>query len=331
MSRHRVIIDCDPGHDDFAAIALAAQSPSIQIDAIIAVNGNAPLAHTSRNALSIAAALDLDCPVYAGADLPLLHRYGYPTEFHGVTGMDSVGATLPAHTRKLEQGHGATEIIRRVREAPGQITLIALGPMTDIALALSIDPGIAALVREFVFMGGGLIGGNVTARAEFNLWADPEAAAIVFASGMATTMFGLDVTNRAWLSMAELGSLRAGGDGPNPLADILQFYADGSGDVRAGRAPGPALHDPCPIAWLIQPDLFTIEHLPVRICHETGEDYGATTADRRAWRDLDAPAIGVATDIDRDGFAALLLPALQLAATQISDKSQEQTLAQHGV
>ncbi|WP_165352909.1 nucleoside hydrolase [Loktanella sp. IMCC34160] len=322
MSQHRVIIDCDPGHDDFAAIALAAQSKSIQIEAIIAVNGNAPLSHTVRNALSIAAALDLDCPVHAGAELPFLHRYAYPTEFHGETGLDSSGAMLPNHDRGAEQRHGALEIIQRVRAAPGEITIVALGPMTDIALALTLDPGIAPLVREIVFMGGALSGGNVTSQAEFNIWADPHAAAIVLAAGVRTTMFGLDVTNRAWLTMDELASLREGVDTPNPLADILQFYAEGSGDVRAGRTPGPALHDPCPIAWLIQPELFEVEALPVSVCCTTGDHFGTTYSDRRAWRDEAAPTISVATGIDRDGFAGLLTPALHMAAKQIAEKTQ---------
>lgn len=320
MPNHRVIIDCDPGHDDFAALALAASAPEIHIEAIIAVNGNAPRHHTVRNALAIAAALDLDCPVFAGAELPLHHRYDYPTAFHGHTGMDSQGANLPPHDRVLAQGHGALEIIRQVRNAPGEITLVALGPMTTIALALSLDPGIAPLVRELVFMGGGINGGNVTAQAEFNIWADPDAAAIVLRSGMRTTMFGLNVTNRAWVSMAELETLSSGIEGPNPVSDILQFYAQGSGDVRMGRMPGPALHDPCPVAWLIKPDLFQVEQMPVTVCCVLGEHYGATSADRRAWRDPALPQIGVAVGIDRDGFVARLLPALKAVAGAIAAK-----------
>lgn len=318
MPKHRVIIDCDPGHDDFAALALAASAPEIHIEAIIAVNGNAPLRHTADNALAIAAALDLDCPVFAGAELALHHRYAYPTAFHGRTGLDSKGATLPPHNRVLAEGHGALEIIRRVRSAPGEITLVALGPMTTIALALSLDPGIAPLVRELVFMGGGIDGGNVTAQAEFNIWADPDAAAIVLRSGMRVIMFGLNVTNRAWISMAELETLNFGIEAPNPVADILQFYAQGSGDVRLGRTPGPALHDPCPIAWLIDPDLFEIETLPLTVCCVPGDYYGATSTDRRAWRDPDLPQIGVAVDIDRDGFAGRLMPALKAAAGTIA-------------
>lgn len=320
MAEHRVIIDCDPGHDDFAAIALANHAPSIHIEAIIAVNGNAPLVHTCRNALSIAAALDLDCPVYAGAELPLLHRYPYPSEFHGETGMDSIGAPLPPHDRKLAEGHGALEIIKRVRAAPGEITLVTLGPMTDLALALSLDPGIAPLVREFVFMGGGLSTGNVTARAEFNIWADPEAAAIVLKAGMTTTMFGLDVTNEAWLAPDDMAAIRAAAPRANAVADILQYYTDRSGDIKAGRVPGPALHDPCPIAWLIDPSLFTLEALPVEIGTERGPFYGTTHADRRAWA-ADASRIAVATDLDRPRLAKLMTKALAEAATKIGSAS----------
>jgi inosine-uridine nucleoside N-ribohydrolase len=319
MAPHRVIIDCDPGHDDFAAIALAADSPDIRIEAIIAVNGNAPLAATTVNALDVAAALDTGCPVYAGAELPLLHRYPYPAEFHGESGMDSAGPALPAHGLKLAEGHGAAEIIRRVRAAPGEITLVCLGPLTNLALALSLDPAIAPLIRQLVFMGGGLSGGNVTAQAEFNFWADPEAAAIVLQSGVKTVMFGLDVTNHARLSPQSLAEIRASVPGPNPVAGLMDFYAGTSGDAAEA---GPALHDPCPVAWLLDPEIFELTDLPVSVSTAAGPSYGATTADSRPWRDPDLPAIRVATAIDHARFEPLLKQALMRAAVRISKKFQ---------
>jgi inosine-uridine nucleoside N-ribohydrolase len=320
MTRRRLIIDCDPGHDDFAAIALAVTSGTFDIEAITAVCGNAPLDRTSANALAIADALGTSIPVYAGAVAPLLHRYEFPAAFHGVTGLDSTGATLPPPRRALAPGHAALEIVSRVNAAPGEITLVVVGPMTNIALALALDPGLAQKVRELVFMGGGIIGGNVTARAEFNIWADPEAAAIVLNSGIKATMFGLDVTNRAWLDVGDLARLRAAVPGPNPVADIIQFYTDRSGDIAAGRVPGPALHDTCPVAWLLDPTLFQTESLSVTVETAPGRNYGATDADRRSWAPGHLPRIDVAMELDRPHLAALVTDALVEAARRIAQR-----------
>jgi len=318
MTRRRLIIDCDPGHDDFAAIALAVTSGVFEIEAITAVCGNAPLDRTVANALTIADALGTSIPVYAGAVAPLLHRYEFPAAFHGVTGLDSAGATLPPPRRGIAPGHAALEIAARVNAAPGEITLVVLGPMTNLALALALDPELASKVRELVFMGGGIVGGNVTARAEFNIWADPEAAAIVLASGIKATMFGLDVTNRAWLDTADLARVRAAVPQPNPVADIIQFYTDRSGDVAAGRVPGPSLHDTCPVAWLIDPTLFQTESLPVTVETSPGPRYGATDADRRTWAPDHLPRIDVALELDRPRLAARVTDALVEAAKRIA-------------
>ena len=323
MHRHRLIIDCDPGHDDFAAIALAATSGVIDIEAITTVCGNASLANTTANALAIVHALGLDVPVYAGAQSALLHhRDWFPVEFHGVTGMDSAGATLPQSPRQPAPGYAAVEIVNRINAAPGEITLAVLGPMTNVALALALDPGIAKRVRQLVFMGGGIEAGNVTAQAEFNMWADPEAAAMVLRAAMPTTMFGLDVTNRAWLAPEDLERIKAATPEPNPVADIFQFYSYQSGDVRSGRIPGPPLHDTCPIAWLIDPDLFRIEQLPVEMVTARGSAYGATLADRRPWAPEDLPRMGVALDLNREGIAAHVTRALVATAQRVA-KLQE--------
>ncbi len=320
MTRRRLIIDCDPGHDDFAAIALAVTSGVFEIEAITAVCGNAPLPRTAANALAIADALGTSIPVYAGAVAPLLHRYDFPAAFHGVTGLDSAGATLPPPRRPLAPGHAALEIAARVNAAPGEITLAVVGPMTNVALALALDPDIASKVRELVFMGGGIVGGNVTARAEFNIWADPEAAAIVLNSGIKTTMFGLDVTNRAFIDTDDLKRLRAAVPAPNPVADIIQFYSERSGDIAAGRVPGPALHDTCPIAWLIDPTLFQTESLSVTVETAPGPGYGATDADRRTWAPDHLPRIDVALELDRPRLARLVTDALVEAARRIADR-----------
>ena len=299
----------------------AAQSGRLTIEAITTVTGNAPVSKTSANALSIAAALDLECEVFAGAEAPLLHRYDFPTEFHGETAMDSSGANLPTHSRKLGGEHAALEIIRRVRANPKELTIVLLGPMTNLALALSLDPGIAAEICKVAFMGGGLSGGNVTPQAEFNIWADPEAAHIVLSSGLNISMFGLDVTDVAWLALEDLERIRGSGPDINPLADILHFYTERSIDMAAGRVPGPALHDTCPIAWLIDPTFFRLERLPVSVGTIPGPFYGATHSDRRSRADhVDFP-VSVAVEIDRPRFAALLTENLCAAAKKIRCKS----------
>ena len=322
MTRRRLIIDCDPGHDDFAAIALAATSVGLEIEAITTVCGNAPIERTTANALAIVGALGVPIPVYSGAVAPLLQRYEFPAAFHGVTGLDSVGATLPPPRQGVTPGHAALEIIARVNAAPGEITLVALGPMTNLALALALDPDVATKVRELVFMGGGLSGGNVTARAEFNVWADPEAAALVLRSGIKATMFGLDVTNRAWLDGDDLARLKAAVAAPNPVSDIIQFYTERSGDVAAGRAPGPSLHDTCPVAWLVDPTLFETESLPVTVDTTGGPHYGATDADRRPWAPPHHQRIDVALELDQPRLARLVTDALIDVAKRIANQAQ---------
>ena len=321
MSKQRIIIDCDPGHDDFAAIALATQSDRFAIDAITTVTGNAPVSKTSVNALSIAAALDLECDVFSGAEAPLLHRYDFPTEFHGESGMDSCGANLPAHSRILGEGHAALEIIRRVRASPEELIIVLMGPMTNLALALSLDPGISKDIRKVVFMGGSLSGGNVTSQAEFNIWADPEAAHIVLSSGLDISMFGLDVTDVAWLAPEDIAMIKGASPDVNPLADILQFYTERSVDIATGRVPGPAMHDTCPIAWLIDPTLFRMTRLPVSVGTIPGPFYGATHSDRRTRTNQVDFQVDVAVEVDRTRFAAVLTENLCAAAKKIGGKS----------
>jgi inosine-uridine nucleoside N-ribohydrolase len=325
MHKHRLIIDCDPGHDDFAAIALATVSPLIEIEAITTVCGNASLANTTRNALSIVHALGLDVPVYAGAPGALLHRRDwFPVEFHGVTGMDSAGASLPPSPRLIAEGHAAVEIVRRVSAAPGEVTLVALGPMTNLALALTLDPAISTRIRQLVFMGGGLRQGNVTAQAEFNFWADPEAAAIVLRAGIPTVMFGLDVTDRACITAQDITCIRHVDASYNPVADIFQFLSDRSGDVKAGRIPGPPLHDTCPMAWLINPELFEVEHFPVDVITSPGPLYGSTIADRRPWAAQETFRIGVALELDRETLAKQVTDALVTCASKVSELQRRQ-------
>ena len=192
----RLIIDCDPGHDDMAAILLAAHHPAIKIEAITSACGNASIDNTTTNALRIVSAFGLEVPVYRGAALPLLHRYEYPSAFHGVTGLDSAGVDLPPTDIREEKATAAEAIIDLVENNPGEISIAVLGPMTNLALVLALRPDLAGAIKQVVFMGGSTAEGNVTAAAEFNIWADAEAARIVFRSGVKLVMFGLNVTHQ---------------------------------------------------------------------------------------------------------------------------------------
>ncbi len=259
---HRIIIDCDPGHDDMAAILLAASHPAIRIEAITTVCGNASLENTTRNVLRIVEAFGLDVPVHAGAVLPLLHRYEFPAAFHGPSGMDSAGVELPQTDRKADAVGAVEAIIAKVDANPDEITLVVIGPMTNIALALALRPDLAQKIKQIVFMGGSATEGNVTPAAEFNTWADAEAARIVFRSGAKLVMFGLNLTHQTLLSRKDIADVRAAVTGDNPVADIMAFYC-GTYFAFAGEdKPGAPLHDQIHKPGFRMGILFGIEPLP---------------------------------------------------------------------
>jgi len=321
---HRIIIDCDPGHDDMAAILLAASHPSIRIEAITSVCGNASVDNTTRNALRIVEAFGLDVPVYRGAQQPLLHRYEFPAAFHGPTGLDSAGVELPAPTRQAEPGHAVDAIIRLVEANPGEITLVVVGPMTNIALVLALRPDLAPAIKQIVFMGGSAGEGNVTPAAEFNIWADAEAARMVFRSGVPLVMFGLNATHQTLLRREDVAAVRAAHPGPNPVADILDFYCGTYYRFAGADKPGAPLHDPCCIAWLIDPTLFEIEQRPGEVIVSSDEAYGQTLIDLRPQdpaHDTRIKNVGVAMKADAPRFAELVTQAMIWAAGRISMKS----------
>lgn len=318
-SIQRVIIDCDPGHDDMAAILLAAWHPSIKLEAITTVCGNAPLHHTTNNALRIVSAFGLDVPVYRGAETPLLHRYAFPEAFHGPSGLNSAGMELPEPTAKLEASGAVEEIIRRVDADPGEISIAVIGPMTNLALALALRPDLAQKIQQVVFMGGSATEGNVTAAAEFNIWADAEAARIVFRSGVKLVMFGLNVTHQALLRRSDIAAIRAAEPQPNPVADILDFYCGTYYRFAGEDKPGAPLHDPCAIAWLIDPALFVVDHRPGDVIIGDGPGYGQTLIDFRPQdpaHDQRVKNVGVAMTVDAERFMALVTPAMIWGAKQ---------------
>ncbi|MEF2074387.1 nucleoside hydrolase [Consotaella aegiceratis] len=315
----RLIIDCDPGHDDMAAILLAAHHPAISVEAITTVCGNASVDNTTNNALRIVTAFGLDVPVFRGAPQPLLHRYDYPSAFHGPTGLDSAGVDLPPSARQEEKKSAVEAIIERVENNPGAISIAVLGPMTNLGLVLAQRPDLAGAIKQIVFMGGSTGEGNVTAVAEFNIWADAEAARIVLRSGVRLAMFGLNVTHQALICPADLDAVRAAVPGENAVADILDFYCRTFYRFAGADQPGAPIHDPCPIAYLIAPEIFETVACPGKVV-VGNESYGQTLIDMRRQdptHDSRTRNVTVATAIDQKRFTALLIPALCWGAEQL--------------
>ncbi len=273
MPRRPIIIDTDPGIDDALAILLAMASPELDLRALTTVAGNVRLDLTTANALRLAELGGRpDLPVYAGCERPLTRKL-ITGEVHGTTGMD--GADLPAPKGKAQSQHGVDWLIETLSAAaPGSQTLLPIGPLTNIATALTRAPGIARALREVIIMGGATPekGGNMSAHAEFNIFVDPEAAAIVFASGLPITLVPLDLSHQMIVTMERLERFAAiSGPVGKALGGMLRFYHKGDSH----------LHDPITVAWLLKPELFSGRRADVSV-ETTGERFGET---RFAWRE----------------------------------------------
>jgi len=300
----KIIIDTDPGQDDAVAILLALASPEIEVLGLSVVAGNVPLHHTARNARMVCELAGRpDLPVHAGCDAPLSRKLITAEHVHGKTGLD--GVTLPEPAMPLAPGHAVDFLIETLRrEAPGSVTLVPIGPLTNIATAFQRAPDIVPRVQEIVLMGGAYFEvGNITPTAEFNIYVDPEAAKVVFASGAALTVMPLDVTHRALTSRAWVEGMRAMGRIGQAVASWTDFFE--RYDREKYGSHGAPLHDPCTIAWLIRPELFTGRHINVEI--ETRGEYtlGMTVADW--WRVSGrAPNATFIRDVRAEAFFALL-------------------------
>jgi purine nucleosidase len=296
-----IILDCDPGIDDALAIAFAAGSPAIDLIGITTVAGNVGLAKTTANALAVAAFTGLGhVPVTAGCAAPLMRPALDAGHVHGESGLG--GAVLPAPARAAEGGHAIDFIIDTIAAAPGEITLVATGPLTNIALALRREPRLAAWVRDFVIMGGSASRGNASPAAEYNIWADPEAASIVFEAGWTVAMVGLDVTLRARTTKAiqeRMRGLAALGSGL--LLPALSLYAD-SHDVTGE----PPVHDVCALVSIADPPAFTFTPALVGV-ETTGRLTSGMTVTE--FNPASRPNARVATAVDVDRFWQTVLGA----------------------
>ena len=305
----KIIIDTDPGQDDAVAILLALASPELEVLGITCVAGNVPLALTARNARVVCELAGRpETRVFAGCDRPLARKLVTAEHVHGKTGLD--GADLPDPAMALEPGHAVDFLIETLRnEAAGSVTLVPIGPLTNIATAMMQAPDIVPRIGRIVLMGGAYFEvGNITPAAEFNIYVDPEAADHVFHAGVPITMIPLDVTHRALTTRPRVEAFRAlpGRVGP-AVAGWTDFFE--RFDKEKYGAEGAPLHDPCTIAWLLQPDLFSGRDINVEIETEGRLTLGMTVADY--WRVTDrAPNVTFLRDIDAEGFFALLTERL---------------------
>jgi inosine-uridine nucleoside N-ribohydrolase len=298
-----IVLDCDPGHDDAIALLLALASPEVALLGVTTVAGNQTLDKTTRNALRV---LELagrtEIPVAAGAERPLVRDIRVALEVHGESGLD--GPDLPEPRTAPVEEPAVDFLARTLSEAPEPVTLVPVGPLTNIALLLEARPDVIGKIERIVLMGGAIAEGNATPAAEFNIWCDPEAAARAFRSGLEVTMVGLDVTHRALVLPEHAERLRASGRVGEVVAELLEFY--GRFHRRIYDFPGSPIHDAVAVAHVIRPGLLETVERNVEIELESELCRGRTVVD--LWRRTDrAPNAHVAVGIDSDAFLELLL------------------------
>jgi inosine-uridine nucleoside N-ribohydrolase len=301
-----ILLDCDPGHDDAIALLLALASPELELLGVTTVAGNQTLAKTTMNAIRV---LDFvgrdDVRVAAGAQAPLVREPYVAAHVHGETGLD--GYDLPPPSRQPLQQHAADFLAAQIRARNGAVTLVPTGPLTNIALLLALHP--EARPERIVLMGGAIAEGNVTPAAEFNIWADPEAAARVFASGIDITMVGLDVTHKALLTPAHQQRLE--GRVGAMVSGLLQFY--GEFHRRQYGWDGSPIHDAVAVAHVVRPGLLETLDRGVKVDTGTELSRGRTYVDlwrRAGWE----PNAHVAVDIHAEDFLGLLVERLNALA-----------------
>ncbi len=306
MSARPILIDCDPGVDDGVMLIMALASPALDVRAITTLAGNVPLALTSRNARMLCEMMGRrDIPVHAGAARPLSRDPVSAEDFHGVSGIE--GLTVFEPITPLAAQPASEAIIAALRAARSGLTLVATGPLTNIAAAFQAAPDAFDHLTELVVMGGAThAGGNITKHAEFNIYADPEAAAVVFNAGLATTVLSLDVTHKMRATPRRLASLaKIDTDAARWTVSLLE--ASSRFEARAGKALHAPMHDPSTMGWLLAPALFTTRSTTVSVTTTDGEMLGRTRATRKP-----GPHTWV-TAADARGFFGLLEALVTIA------------------
>ena len=308
MQKKKVIIDCDPGHDDAAAIILAARSPELELIGITCVAGNVDVEKNSENTLRLCGLAGIrNVPIAKGMAQPLFGELLTATGVHGKTGVD--GATLPPTDLKLHPDHAVDFLIETIMSSNDDITLIPIAPLTNIAMAMLREPRIIPRIPRIVMMGGAMGMGNVTSSAEFNIYVDPEAAKIVFDSGVPIVMVGLDVTHKAVLTKEHIAAIHQHGTPiAETLASMFLFYLGAI--EKLGKNNIVSLHDACAVAAVCDPSLLKTQLMRVDI--ETRGEFtrGRTVCDPRCSTGK-APNVHVGLDIDARKFFNMLVHRLR--------------------
>ena len=303
--KQKVILDVDTGLDDAAALFLAAGLKELDIIAVIATAGNVGLDKTIENTLNVMETTALRCPVFAGSTSPLVRKPVEAGDFHGESGLDGPTFEKRVH-QHLQEEDGIEALIRLVHEYPNEITIISVGPLTDLAHALKKDPSISSLVKEIVIMGGSFSGGNVTEDAEFNTYADPEAAQIVFSSGAEMALLSLDITRTVTLSRERLDHLRMiPGRSTEVFSQCMDTYM---ANYESKKLGWPQMHDPLCVAYVLDRSKFVTEYKRVFVdIDPNSSSYGMTSKEAIEG----SGGVTIPTDIDRSWFWSIMEEALR--------------------
>ncbi len=308
MQKNKVIIDCDPGYDDAAALIFAARSPELEVVGITCVAGNVEVDKTSENALRLCGLAQCrNIPVTKGMAQPLFGELTTATHVHGKSGLD--GADLPSTDLTLHSQHAVDFLIESVMATDGDIILLALGPLTNIAMAILKEPKIILKIPEIVLMGGSMGMGNITPSAEFNIFVDPEAARIVFNSEIPIVMLGLDVTHKAALTSQHIAAIEKHGTPVSErLTAMFRFYLETA--ANRGENFVPTMHDACVVATVCDSSLLTTQLMHVDI--ETKGEFtrGRTVCAPGFWHGK-APNVRVGIDFDAERFFQMFVERLK--------------------
>lgn len=308
MKKIPVIIDCDPGHDDALMLMLAFGSERFDVLAVTTSAGNQTQDKTLNNALKLLTLMGVNVPVFRGCEKPLLRNLIIADYVHGKTGLD--GPLLPEPVLTPENISAVEGIAAILNAANEKVTIVPTGPLTNIGALLTIHPKLSSKIERISLMGGGIFRGNMTPLAEFNIFVDPEAAQIVFRSGVPITMCGLDVTHKALIFQKDIDAMRAvGTQSALAAAGLMDFFSVFYREHRTELDGGAALHDPCAIAWLLEPDMFKSKLCFVDV-ETTGQlTTGTTVVD--FYNVLEkTPNAEVVYDIDRERYVGMLLEAM---------------------
>lgn len=308
MQKEKIILDCDPGHDDAVAIMLAAINPKIELLGITVVAGNQKLEKTVNNALKVCNHLNLNVPVYSGMSRPMIREQLIADDIHGETGLD--GPKFEELKIKAENKHAVNFIIDTLMNSDEKITLVPTGPLTNIGMAIRFEPKIIEKINRIVLMGGSYQLGNMTPAAEFNILADPDAAHIVFSSGVKLVMMGLDLTRQASATKEVVEKIKSLNNKASKLfVDLMEFFAASQKNVFGWTAP--PVHDPTTIAYIIDPKCIEVKPMFCEIELWSERSYGRTLCDYFGILKK-KPNVDVAVKLDFDRFWNLVYENLKL-------------------